>query len=219
MSKVNIADNGTATVRFDDGVIYSFASGITPRQRQSGQWHYYDTHASGKKAMPNVETMGASMMGYAVVHWYKYFFEVQDVWMGLRDYPALEYTNFGKEDFGDPVSTGDTTNVELFGPVTHIVDSDKRVLVNKTTPTHTLHNGFVVRHVWSEGPKVYVQSIGFGVGQYARANEIPSGVVWGSVSMKTIRSMAVKYYERRTGKKGIVMENNPRYNDIPDVVN
>lgn len=168
--------------------------------------------------MPNVETVGTSFMGYAVVHWYKYFFEVQDVWMGLRDYPALEYTDIGKEDFGDPVSTGDTTNVDLFGPVTHIVDNEKRVLVNKTTVTHTLHNGFVVRHVWAEGPKVYVQSIGFGVGKYARANEIPSGLVWGSISMKTIRSMAIKYYSRRTGKKGIVMENDPRFDDIPNVV-
>ncbi|WP_299305596.1 hypothetical protein [uncultured Litoreibacter sp.] len=215
MSKVSIAVGGVATVRFDDGVSFSFPTAINPAQVGGDGWHYYDTHSGGARAMPNVETQGASFMGFAVVHWYKYRFSVDDVWMGLRDYPALEYTDSDFDEFGDPVSTGDTTVVDLFGPVTHIVDNSKRVLINQTTPAHSLHEGYVARHVYQVGPRVFVQSVGFGVGKWARANEIPSGFVWGSVSMKSIRSMAAQYFEQRTGKDGILMENDPEFDSIP----
>ena len=79
-------------------------------------------------------------------------FELDDVWMGLRDYPALEYMDAEKtfsEEFGNPVVTGSRTVVDLFGEVVHTVCRTKMVLVNATAPDHALHEGYVLRHVYN----------------------------------------------------------------------
>jgi hypothetical protein len=206
-----IHKDGLAVVEFNDGVKFSFKTGLTssdvkPGGKLGDNWHDYDT---GAWVVPTMISYGRVPV--------KLRFELEDLWMALRDYPALEYTSKKEDDFGDPVSTGDVTYVDLFGNVEHIVDNAKRVLVNKTRPDHTLHEGYVARHVWKSGDKFYIQSLGFGTGALATMNELPSGLVWGAISMRTIRSLAVRYYEKRTGKDGSLFPGEPGYSEIPKV--
>lgn len=199
---------------FDDGVTFSFPTGIDPKAPSTTEnWHYYEVN----RKMPTVIASNSQWAPARVMA--KYRFELQDVWMALRDYPALEYTNSGKaDDMGDPVKTGDVTQVDLFGPVVHIVDDAKMVLINKTLPSHTLHEGFVARHIYAVSPHVIqLNSVGFGVGAYARINEFGSQPVWGNVSTNTIRTIASRYYKQRTGQDSLVLPKNPAFGSIPEI--
>ena len=210
---------GTATVEFSDGTSFSFATEIPADAIEDSEqnWHDYNVN----RAVPTVLRESPSTI-FSLGHVLSVIkFELEDVWMGLRDYPALEYMDDEKtfsSEFGNPVSTGDETVVDLFGAVTHIVDNDKRVLVNLTTPTHDLHNGYVIRHPYSDGSgRVFVQSIGFGTGAMATLNELGANVTWGGNSLNTISLMASEYYAIRTGKHSIYYPTDPEFSEIPIV--
>ncbi|MDP9837668.1 hypothetical protein J2T09_002425 [Neorhizobium huautlense] len=208
---VSISSDDMTTVSFDDGTVYIFKSRMISESPGSEDWHYYDTTG---RVLPNYMVNTSKFNPKPI----KLRFEIDDVWMGLRDYPALEYLDFDGDEFGDPVTTGSVTRVDLFGNVSHIVNAAKRVLVNKTMPGHKLNVGYVVRHVWAEGPRNYIQSIGFGTGPMARPNEWGADLVWGAVSLRSIRNMAMRYYEQRTGKSSMLFPHEDGYDDVPLVV-
>lgn len=208
---VKIGVDGTASVTFDDGVVFSFKSRMMPADTRKNEWHFYDTKG---RVLPNY-MVNASRFHSTII---KLRFEIEDLWMALRDYPALEYMDFDGDEFGDPVSTGSITAVDLFGNVSHIVDSNKRVLVNKTMQGHVLDQGYVIRHVWAEGRRNYIQSVGFGTGAMARVNELGANLVWGQVSLRSIRNMATRYYQQRTGKSAALFEHEAGYDEVPLIV-
>ena len=182
MGDVSITTQGRATVTFDDGVSFSFqtATLYSHSWANNPNWHYYDTsgivhtHVPG----PHGSTLG------------RYRMELVDVWQALKDYPALEFLDGESEEYGDPVTTGSLTDVDLFGPVYHIVNDQNMVLVNATTPQHTLHDGYVCRHPYPQGDHFVVQSIGFGTGVLGTPNELLAYQAWGNASMLPINQFA-----------------------------
>jgi hypothetical protein len=216
---LTIDSSGRATVTFADEVTFSISTGISASSigRRDRSWHDYNVN----RAAPTVlttrpQTIFSPPRVYSVMK-----FELQDVWMGLRDYPALEYmdaeTTFTAE-FGNPVVTGSKTVVDLFGEVVHTVDSQKMVLVNATAPDHDLHEGYVLRHCYNgSGGRILLQTLGFGTGANPRTNEFGAEAIWGGTSLWSISIMASEYYARRTGRHAIYYESDPEFARIPIV--
>lgn len=111
---ISIEISGNATVEFSDGTQFTFRTDIPPSaiDDTAQSWHDYDVN----RAVPTVaSSVPSSIFSPGRVN-SVFKFELQDVWMGLRDYPALEYLDDEKtfsEEFGNPVSSGDKTVVDL----------------------------------------------------------------------------------------------------------
>lgn len=196
--------NGIATVTFADGVSFSFSVSISAEDVGGDEWHENSNRAEITKRY-----LQANIGSVLVLNPY----ELEDVWEALKDYPAIEFVgapwNEGGfealldiDEYGDPVSTGSRTVVDGFGAVTHIVDDSKKVLVNATTPTHTLHEGYVCRHVFDDGNQNYftLQSVGFGTGNHAGMNTFFSPLVWDHMTTEIIEGFASQKYADRTGQ-------------------
>lgn len=85
-------------------------------------------------------------------------------------------------------------------------------------PTHALHEGYVVRHPWMDGSgRIFVQSLGFGTGDYRTINTVGADSVWGNTSLWTIATMASEYYAIRTGRHSIYYPMDSEFSEIPIV--
>ena len=216
---LEIDPSGLATVTFSDNTTFSVPTGIsdTSKWKREHSWHDYNVN----RPVPTVFSTWPATIFTAPRIQSLLKFELDDVWMGLRDYPALEYMDAEKtfsEEFGNPVVTGSRTVVDLFGEVVHTVCRTKMVLVNATAPDHALHEGYVLRHVYNgSGGRIFVQSLGFGTGANPRTNEFGAEAIWGGTSLWSIAIMASEYYARRTGRHAIYYERDPEFSDIPIV--
>lgn len=78
----------------------------------------------------------------------------------------------------------------------------KKVLVKATTPTLTLHDGYVCRQVFDDGnPNSFtLQSVGFGTGDCAGINTFFSPLGWDHMTSEVIEGFASQKYADRTGQ-------------------
>lgn len=195
---------GVCTVTFADDVSFSFPMSLEDDAQSDDNWHFYSVRAEISKRGVQFNIGSALVLNP---------YELVDVWEALRDYPALEFIGapwkeggfeglLDVQEYGDPVSTGDRTVVDLFGPVTHIVDHEKMVLINRTEATHALHDGYVARHVFDDGNRNYfsLQSIGFGVGSGGGPNSFFSPMGWDHAISDIIEAFASQKYTERTGE-------------------
>lgn len=79
------------------------------------------------------------------------------------------------------VSDGDVTDIPGLGRVRHIVDADRRTIVNTTMPEHLLHPGNVFRSIVREGDDLFVVTHGYGTGVWPKANEVAARRLWPKV--------------------------------------
>ena len=223
--KFSVSASGVVTVVFRDGFSFSFSTQISPSNIGVSPWHLHGV--SGK--LPTIKTYGGLPVGFPPagllpvpqIPYAKLKFEFEDCWMGLRDYPEIEYLDLDvtfDSEFGNPVQNDDITQVDLWGPVDHIIDSRKAVLVNATLPAHGLHEGYVVRHVIGEADgTISIDSVGFGIGPHADVNDLGAPLVWARASLKTISRFAAQYYFIRTGNPGTIYPFQDGFLDISNV--
>jgi hypothetical protein len=84
---------------------------------------------------------------------------------------------------GVSVSDGDMTDIPGFGRVRHIVDADRRTIVNTTMPEHRLHPGNVLRSIVQEGDDLFVVTQGYGTGVWPGPNEVAGPRLWPAVDI------------------------------------
>lgn len=99
----------------------------------------------------------------------------QNVFNQLRRYPA-PFSD------GNPVTTGDTSDIPGLGSVVYTVDPTHCSVTNKARPGHLLYPGQVTRSVMqgSDG-SVYVVTTGTGDGSFAALNDVLADPLWAVV--------------------------------------
>ena len=91
----------------------------------------------------------------------------ESVFIALRRFPAPAH------DPRNIVNSRDTTSIAFgLGPVTHFVDDSTLSVINITEPGHIFYPGFTHRSVIVSGGKVYVLTVGEGVGRFKDLNEV-----------------------------------------------
>jgi hypothetical protein len=86
------------------------------------------------------------------------------VFDSLRKYPAP--TAY----YADGVSSGQISDLRVFGATLHIVDEANFAVFNITQPSHLLAPGYVYRNVTVINGDVYVQTYGEGIGRITKGN-------------------------------------------------
>jgi hypothetical protein len=98
----------------------------------------------------------------------------QNVFNQLRRYPA-PFSN------GNPVNTGDVSDIPGLGRVVHTVDPTHCSITNTALPGHRLYPGEVTRSVVEQDGMISVVTDGTGDGSYAWENEVLADPLWGAV--------------------------------------
>jgi len=99
----------------------------------------------------------------------------QNVFNQLRRYPA-PFSD------GNPVSTGDISNIPGLGHVVHTVDPTHCSVTNTTEPDHTLYPGQVTRSVVQNADgSIDVVTTGTGDGAFSALNDALADPLWGAV--------------------------------------
>ena len=97
----------------------------------------------------------------------------------IKQYPAPTACVVTPGCTPSAVGTGDQSFAWPVGSVTHTVSPS--LVINQTLPTHTLHDGMVMRFAVERDGAVYVRSLGFGTGRFPGPNVTNAAALWGWV--------------------------------------
>ena len=136
------------------GLLGEDSNGVMLFDEGNNDFHSYNTRNSCKKS-----TSGCTL---------------KNVSEGLMRYPAP-----GAK--GEPIQNGQRGFAIPVGPVSHVVNSDRTMVVNVTENSHLLYPGIVRRWVSESATEVTVHTFGEGVGPMGGINSALADTLWGQV--------------------------------------
>ena len=136
------------------GLLGEDSNGVMPFDEGNNDFHSYNTRNYCKKS-----TSGCTL---------------KNVSEGLMRYSAP-----GAK--GEPIQNGQRGFAIPVSPVSHVVNSDRTMVVNVTENSHLLYPGIVRRWVSESATEVTVHTFGEGVGPMGGINSALADTLWGQV--------------------------------------